>query len=202
MRKLLLFTVVLISVNLYSQEIEFGISSGTGFVYVVENSDKTVNLNYQSPIVISSTLKYSPKDSNFGIKLTYQNLNANLQGIDWQYGYNFGGHFKGSIENRTFFLGIEYIKELKKLNFGYNVGVGQTNERINFDERGIANEQNSFMVLNFGGLLKYKLNQKLSLSLEPSILWNDPIRSFSNYYRLAGEDINLLFQVGLKYKLK
>ena len=202
MKKLLLFTGILLSFNLYSQEIEFGISSGTGFVYIVENSDKTVNLNYQSPLVISSTLKYIPKDSNFGIKLTYQNLTANLQGVDWQYGYNFNGQFNGSVENRTFILAIEYIKDLKKLNFGYNFGVGQTNERINFDDRGTANEQNSFMIVNFGGLIKYKLNQKLSISLEPSFLWNDPIRSFSNYYKLAGEDINFLFQVGLKYKLK
>jgi hypothetical protein len=201
MKKLLLLIGVLFSIDLLSQEIEFGVSTGSGFVYVVENSDNTVNINYNAPRVISSTLVYTPKESNVGIKLSYQNLIANLNGIDWQYGYNFNRQFQGSIENKTFIVGIEYMKDLEKLNFGYNIGVGQTMERINFDERGIVNVQNSFLVFNFGGLMKYKLNQKLSLNLEPSFLWNDPIRSFSRYYRLGGEDINFLIQLGLRYKL-
>lgn len=202
MKKIFLLSIVLISTNLYSQEIEFGISSGTGFAYMVENSDKSVNINYQSPFVISSSLKYVPKNLNVGIKLVYQNLDSKIQGVDWHYRYNFGAPFKGSVENRTLIVGIEYIKENKKLNFGYNVGIGQTNERINFDELAIINEQNSFMVLNFGGLITYPINQNFSLSLEPSFLWNDPINSFSKYYRLAGEDINFLVQMGIKYKIK
>ena len=88
------------------------------------------------------------------------------------------------------------------MNIGYHIGIGQTNERINFDERGTAKVENSFMVLNFGGLVQYAINDKVSLSLEPSLLWNDPIKSLSNYYRLAGEDVHLLLQLGFRYKIK
>lgn len=202
MKKILSLTIALISFNLHAQDIEFGISSGTGFAYIVENSDKSVDVNYRSPFVISSSLKYIPKNSNLGLKLVYQNLESKVHGVDWQYGSFFRIPFEGSVENRTLVLGIEYIKEVNKLNFGYHIGVGHTNERINFDQRGINYRQNSFMVLNLGGLMQYSLTQNLSLTAEQSFLWNDPIRSFSNYYKLAGEDLSFLIQIGIKYKIK
>lgn len=202
MKKIILYCFIFCSFSLYSQQFEVGISSGTGFAYLFENADNNVNINYHAPLVISSSLKYIPKNSNIGIKFTYQNLDAKMHGIDWQFGFNNGEIFQGSVENRTFILGIEYLKEVKKVNFGYHIGIGQTNERINFDERGTTKVENSFMVLNFGGLVQYAINDKVSLSFEPSLLWNDPIKSFSNYYRLAGEDIHLLLQLGVRYKIK
>jgi hypothetical protein len=201
MKKIILYILAFYSISIYSQQLEIGISTGTGFAYLFENADNSVNINYHAPLVISSSLKYNPNNSNIGVKLTYLNLDANMHGIDWQFGFNNGELFYGSVENRTFILGLEYLKQVKKINFGYHIGIGQTNERINFDERGTNKVENNFMVLNFGGLVQYAINDKVSLSLEPSLLWNDPIKSLSNYYRLAGEDVHLLLQLEARYKV-
>lgn len=201
MKKIILYILAFYSISLYSQQLEIGISTGTGFAYLFENADNSVNINYHAPLVISSSLKYNPKNSNIGIKLTYQNLDTKMHGIDWQFGFNNGELFYGSVENRTFMLGLEYLKQVKKINLGYHIGIGQTNERINFDARGTNKVENNFMVLNFGGLVQYAINDKVSLSLEPSLLWNDPIKSLSNHYRLAGEDVHLLLQLGVRYKV-
>lgn len=201
MKNLILSILLFVSTYGLSQEIEFGFSGGTGFAYIAESLDSNVDMNFNAPVVLAATLTYKPKESNFGIRLTYQNLDARIEGIDWQYGFHSGERFNGSIENRTLLLGLEYIKEIKKINYGYHFSIGQTNERINFDRTGNLNVENSFMVINFGALINYALNEKLALSLEPTFLWNDPINSFSGDYRLGGEDINLLFLFGVKYKL-
>ena len=59
------------------------------------------------------------------------------------------------------------------------------------------------MVLNVSGTYIYAITNTLGLKLETSILWNDPITSLNyNRHNMAGEDVNLLFQIGVNYKIK
>lgn len=204
-KKLLIICLIFVS-KINSQNLEAGLSTGSGAIYIIENSEKNINLNYGIPAIISADLKYTPENSFFGLKLRYQNINGRLEGENWQ-NLNTAGLtlsvINGTIENRTLMFLLERINEKSKLNFGYNFGVGQTNEKINFDNKGIYKIENSFMILNFGGLMKYTLNSKLSLNLESSFLWNDPINAINaENYKIGAEDINLLFQIGINYKLK
>lgn len=189
-----------------AQSIDAGFSSGTGAIYIIENQDKNININYGSPLIVAADIKFTPQNSFFGIKLKYLNLNASLNGDDWQNLNNqslFVKNFEGTIENSTLSVHLEHISDNKKINIGYNFGLGQTKEKINFDKKGVNKIENEFFILNFGGIIKYSINSKVSLKFEPSFQWNDPINSLHpERYRMGSEDINLLFQFGVNYKLK
>ena len=59
------------------------------------------------------------------------------------------------------------------------------------------------MVFNFSGTYIYYITNKFGLRFEPSILWNDPINILnSERYNMAGEDVNLLLQIGFNYRIK
>jgi hypothetical protein len=201
---MVLFTFVLFKTN--AQQIEVGFSTGTGYVYIIENIDSKADLDYKNPIILVTSLKYTPKDSFFGIKFKYQHINTILTGKNWQK-IDFQGlildEINGNIENNFFIFLLEHFYKKNKISIGYNFGLGYSKERINFDEKGKYHIDNEYVILNLGSNFKYELSQKIDLCFEPIFLWNDPINSlYSNRYRLGGEDINFLFQVGLNYKIK
>lgn len=206
MKKFLFILILIAFFNTNAQQIEVGFTTGTGAIYMIENRDKSIDLNYAAPIIVAADIKFTPENAYFGIKLKYQNINGSLQGDNWQRINSqslFVNKFDGYIENSSFLVLLEHINQKSKLNIGYNFGIGQTNERINFDKKGLNKIENNFFILNLGGLIKYNLNSKTSLKFEPSFQWNDPINTlYSERYKMGGEDINLLFQFGISYKLK
>ena len=206
MKKVLLIICLIYVSKISSQNLEMGLSTGSGAIYIIENSEKNINLNYGIPAIISADIKYTPENSFFGLKLRYQNIIGSLKGDNWQNISTSGvtlSVINGTIENRTLMFLLERVNEKSKLNFGYNFGIGQTNEKINFDKKGKFKIENIYTILNFGGLIKYNLNSKLSLKFESSFIWNDPINSlYSENYKVGAEDINVLFQIGINYKLK
>lgn len=67
------FTILLLAMYacLYGQSLEYTFNVGTGATYLVENYDRSININYKTPVSISTDLKFTPKNSNFGILLRY-----------------------------------------------------------------------------------------------------------------------------------
>ena len=59
------------------------------------------------------------------------------------------------------------------------------------------------MSVNLSGIISSKLNENLTLQLEPTLLWTDPVNSFreSDKWEIAGEDLSILMQIGIKYKI-
>jgi len=204
MKKIILILLVCITTKIKAQDIEVGLSAGTGQIYIIENFNRDINIDYNYPIVFSADIKYTPINSFFGLKVKYQSINGELKGDNWQKINStaiFIDKFDGYIENRTIIGLLEYVN--KNNNLGYNFGIGQTTEKINLDRTGLNYKESDFMVISLGGLLKIPLNSKISLKLEPSFQWNDPINTlYPNRYRMAGEDINFIIQFGLNYKLK
>ena len=196
--KLSIFSLF-ISLFSFSQTFEFGAGLGTGSTYIVENSDKSVEIKYKIPTSIYTDLKYTPSNSNFGILLRYQYTNTSLNGQKW---FQFNQVFNANVNDNTLFLLLEYLKKNdNKLNFGGNIGIGYTKQIIDFNsENEIA--ENSFPSINLSGIINYNLNNKLSLKLQPSFQFFDPINAIKiEQYKFAKEDIHFLVLFGISYKL-
>lgn len=167
----------------------------------MENSDKTVNINYKTPTTISTDLTFTLENSNFGVVVRYQFTGTSVDGNKW---FDLSeSYFKARVNDNTFLLLLEYLKRNeKKLNFGANFGMGYTKQIINFENEDLSTN-NSFPSIQIGGLINYKLNNKLSLKLQPSFQFFDPINGLSNNkLNLAKEDIHFLMQLGISYQLK
>jgi hypothetical protein len=206
MKKIIIAFFIICSIKSNAQKLDFGFSSGTGLLYIIENYDSNINITYKSPLIISAQIKYTPINSYFGLKLKYQNLAGKVNGDDWQQ-INVQSpiinKFNGNIENSTLLFELEHLKDLSKYSFGYSFGIGTTKEKIFFDNKKTNYFESNFMVLNFSGTYIYNITNKFGLRFEPSILWNDPINSLnSDRYNMAGEDVNLLFQIGFNYRIK
>ena len=196
--KLTIFSLF-ISIFSFPQTFEFGAGLGTGSTYIVENSDKTVNVNYKTPTSIYTDLKYTPINSNFGILLRYQYTNTSVSGQKW---FQFNQNFDANVNDNSLFLLLEYLKRSdRKLNFGGNIGIGYTKQIIDFNSENETTES-SFPSINLSGIIGYNLNSKLSLKLQPSFQFFDPINAMkTEHYNFAKEDIHFLTLLGISYKL-
>lgn len=189
-----------------AQKLDVGLSSGTGLLYIFENNDSNIDIDYKKPLIVSAYIKYTPIHSYFGLKLKFQNLAGKVNGADWQHLNSqtpFVTKFDGFIENSTLLFELEHLKDLPKYSFGYSFGIGTTKEKIYFNTKKTDYIESNFMVLNVSDTYIYAITNTLGLKLETSILWNDPITSLNyNRHNMAGEDVNLLFQIGVNYKIK
>ncbi len=191
--------LLMVSISSYSQSFEFGFGLGTGSNYIVENADKTVNVNYKMPASVYTDLKYTPKNSNIGILLRYQYTNTSVKGQKW---FKRNQVLDAIVNDNSLFLLVEYIKRTKrKLRFGGNFGIGYTKQVIDFISEKYSAE-NTMPSINFSGILEYRLNSKLGIKLQPSLQFFDPINGLKiKHYNFAREDIGFLVLLGVSYKL-
>lgn len=182
-----------------AQNLEFGFGLGTGSTYLVENSDRSVNINYKTPVSVYTNLKYTLSDSPFGILLRYQYTNTSVNGQKW---FENNQDFEAFVNDNSLFLLLEYLhKDENKLNFGGNVGLGYTSQSIDFRSES-SKVHHSFPSVNISGVLKYKVNGRFSIRLEPGFQFFDPLNALkTDQYNFAKEDIHFLTSLGISYKL-
>ncbi|MDT0647064.1 hypothetical protein RM545_10205 [Zunongwangia sp. F260] len=184
-----------------SQNLEVGFGLGTGSAYTYENFDSSVDINYSLPFSSYLDLKYSNTESYFGLKLKFQYLNAGIEGRNWK---NNNEPIDGDVTSLTSMILLEHLKEDNTWNFGYNFGFGYTHQEfrqnLNILSPGITS---NYMSVNFSGIISSKLTEDLALQIEPTLFWTDPVGSLraSDKWQIAGEDINILLQLGIKYKI-
>ncbi|PCH77058.1 MAG: hypothetical protein COB98_04535 [Flavobacteriaceae bacterium] len=60
-----------------------------------------------------------------------------------------------------------------------------------------------FMSVVFLGVISRKLKENLFLQIEPGFVWTDPVGMFRSRgnWQVAGEDLNFLVQIGIKYRM-
>lgn len=185
-----------------SQNVEVGFGLGTGAAYMIENGDRNVDIDYSLPFSSYLDLKYSRPDSYFGVKLKFQYLNAGIKGENWK---SFNEPIDGDVTSLTSLILLEHLKEENKWNFGYNFGFGYTHQEFRQDLMNLSpGVESNFMSVNVSGIISSKLTEKLALQIEPTLLWTDPVGSFrhSDKWQIAGEDVSILIQIGVKYKIK
>ncbi|WP_019037785.1 hypothetical protein [Psychroflexus tropicus] len=203
MKKVVLSTLLLIllSQECKSQHFDVGFGVGSGAAYLVEANDNAVDISYALPFSSYLDLKFTPAESYFGLKLRFQYLNAGIEGENWK---NFNQPIDGDVSSLTTLLMLEHLKDNQTWNLGYNFGVGYTYQSFRPDLTNLTPALESrFMSFLFSGLLSRTINDQLAIQLEPGLLWTDPVGSFrsSEKWQIAGEDLSVLLQAGVRYKL-
>ena len=66
MKKIIIAFFIICSIKSNAQKLDFGFSSGTSLLYIIENYDSNINITYKSPLIISAQIKYTPIN-NFGM---------------------------------------------------------------------------------------------------------------------------------------
>ncbi len=198
---LIALIVLFASLEGKSQNLEVGFGLGTGSAYMFENTDSGIDIDYSAPFSSYMDLKYSKPDSYFGLKLKFQYLNAGIEGKNWK---SSNEPIDGDVTSLTSMILLEHLKEKNKWNFGYNFGFGYTHQEFRQDLINLSPVvDRNFMSINFSGIISSKLNENLALQLEPTLLWTDPVSSLreSDKWEIAGEDLSILMQIGIKYKI-
>ncbi|GHA51658.1 hypothetical protein GCM10007103_35160 [Salinimicrobium marinum] len=183
-----------------SQNLELGFGIGTGTAYIIENSDSGINIDYSTPFSSYVDLKYSKSENYFGAKVRFQYLNSGIKGTNWK---NNSFEIDGEVTSLTTFILLEHL-ESENWNFGYNFGFGYSNQILRPDSINSSNEiVSNYMSFHLGGILNKRINENFSFKVEPSVLWTDPVNSFRNSdkWQIAGEDISLLLQFGVIYRI-
>ena len=197
---LIIFTIISFTEG-KSQNLELGFGIGSGTTYLIENSDNGVNIDYSTPFSSYVDLKYSKPEKYFGAKLRFQYLNTGIKGTSWK---NDSYNIDGEVTSLTTMILLEHLKSDGNWNFGYNFGLGYTNQTFRPDLTNSSDQiLSNYMSFNFGGIISRNINENFLLRIEPSVLWTDPINSFRNSdkWQIAGEDISLLIQFGLVYRI-
>ena len=198
---LLIVALFLVSLEGKSQHFDVGFGVGSGAAYLVEANDNAVDISYTLPFSSYLDLKYTPAESYFGLKLRFQYLSAGIEGENWK---NFNQPIDRDVSSLTTMLMLEHLKEDSTWNIGYQFGVGYTRQSFRQDLTDLSPVIESwYMSLAFSGLLSRKINDKFAVQLEPGLLWTDPVGSLrsSEQWQIAGEDLSVLVQLGVRYTL-
>ncbi|MCH8535265.1 MAG: hypothetical protein LAT51_09370 [Flavobacteriaceae bacterium] len=183
-----------------SQEFEVGFGLGSGAVYLFEDYDSGINIDYSLPFSSYVDLKYGKSENYFGVKLRFQYLNAGIKGNDWK---NPNLEIDGEVSSLTTLFLLEHLPSNQNWSFGYNFGLGYTHQLFRPDLINSSDGiRSSFISFHLGGILRKKVNENFSLQLEPSLFWTDPVNSFRNSdkWQIAGEDLSVLVQFGMVYQ--
>ena len=199
---LFLFLTLLSFTKGKSQNIEVGFGIGSGSAFLIENADSGIDIDYSTPFSSYVDLKYSKSENYFGAKVRLQYLNSGIKGTNWK---NNRLEIDGEVTSLTTLLLLEHLNSDKNWNLGYDFGFGYTNQTLRPNLINALNEIDAnYMSLHFGGIVNKKIDESFSFQIKPSVLWTDPVNSFRNNdkWQIAGEDISLLLQFGVVYKIK
>ena len=203
MKNITLIALILLFASLEgkSQNLEVGFGLGSGSAYIFENADSNIDIDYSAPFSSYLDLKYSNTESYFGLKLKFQYLNSGIKGRNWK---SSNERIDGDVTSLTSMILLEHLKEKNKWNFGYNFGFGYTHQEFRQDLINLSPVvDRNFMSINFSGIISSELYENLALQLEPTLFWTDPVASLreSDKWQIAGEDLSILMQIGIKYKI-
>jgi len=203
MRKLIFCILISLPIPLKGQILDFSLSIGTGKTYIIEDWYNNVNVNYGLPLSLMTELKYSPLNSNWGIKLRLHNLQSTCIGENWVDGNQLDGY----VSSLTTSLLLEKVTYKNTFSFGFNFGIGWTRETIQ-PLQSIPSEKDisNYPTLIIGEHLTWKLNDNFDLQLLPALLLQDPFKSIGyltgkRNANFAGEDLSFSFNIGIRYHL-
>ena len=197
--------------NAKAQKLDIAFSAGTGKAYIFESIDRSVNVNYGTPLSFLAETKFTPKNASWGIKLRFQSIETTIKGENWT--EFFAPQINGYISSQTTSLLLE--KEINKFagtfgdkfSCGLNFGLGLTTETMQKQQTNPAEKTSkNYLSTTFGAHFTYKLNDNFDLQLLPTMLWQDPFKTISflsgnTRPNLAGEDLSMILNVGVRYKI-
>jgi hypothetical protein len=203
MKKLIVSTALFYSFNVSAQKIDFSLGLGTGKSYIFESTDNSINVKYGLPLSLNTSIKYTPANKNWGIKLNVLQIQSTLKGTNWVSGASLNGY--ANTITTSLLLENEIVK--KQFNYGFNFGLGLTKESIQeqqFFDNSKSNQ--NFASLIVGGYFSKKINKNFDFEIAPTFLWQDPFKTIgylagSRNANFAGEDLSVLVNFNIKYKI-
>ncbi len=153
-----------ISLTVFAQQLDLSLSTGTGKSYIFESTDRTVNVKYSMPLSLMTELKFTPKGHTWGIKLRLHHLESSVKGENWMDGTALSGY----IRSQTSSLLLENEVTKRKSSYGFNFGIGFTQETI-LPQQFIPYIKNSkqYASITVGGHLSYRLRKELDFQMQP-----------------------------------
>lgn len=203
MKKLLLCVLICSTTLVFGQKFDFGLSIGTGKSYLFESIDKSVNVRYSLPMSLITELKFTPKDKNWGIMLRLNSIESTVTGQNWVNNTPLNGY----INSFTTSLLLEKEIAKKKHSYGVNFGFGLTKETLQPQQYDPGTKTTQvYPSISVGGNIAFILNKDLDFQILPVLFWQDPFKSIgvltrSRTANLAGEDLTLLLNFGLRYRI-
>jgi hypothetical protein len=203
MRKSIFGLLLLLTIAANSQKLEFGLSVGTGKTYIFEDLDKNIQVDYYLPVSLASDLKFTPLNSRWGIKLRLNYIESAVDGINLP--PNMAEPFEGYVSTWTTFLLLENEIIKDNSSYGFNFGLGYTDETLEIDVNDPWNYyKNNYPTVAFGGHYTYKMNDNFDFQLFPVILVQDPYRLIDYLTgivdpTIAREDLSILLNFGIRY---
>ena len=198
-----------------AQKLDLAFSAGTGKAYIFESIDRNVNVNYGAPLSFLAETKFTPKNSSWGVKLRFQSVETTIKGENWENkerGFLIPETLNGYVSSKTTSLLIE--KEINKFattfgdkfSCGLNFGLGLTAETLQPQQYSTEKTNQNYLSATFGGHITYKLSDNFDLQILPTMLWQDPFKTISflagnTRPKLAGEDLTMMLNVGVRYKI-
>jgi hypothetical protein len=205
MRKFILSFLVLTTIATNAQKLEFGLSVGTGKTYIIEDLDKSIEVEYYLPVSFASDLKFTPFNSKWGIKLRLNYIESAVEGINLP--PNMAEPFDGYVSTWTTFLLLENEILKDYSSYGFNFGLGFTDEILEIDVKDPWNYyRNKFPTLALGGHYTFKLNDNFDIQILPIFLVQDPYRLIDYLGgivdpTIAREDLSILINFGIRYNI-
>jgi hypothetical protein len=127
------------------------------------------------------------------------------------YGTNWDPNMAETIEGyvSTWSAFLLFENDIKKAGsvFGFNFGLGFTNETLQIDTSDPWNYyRNNFPTLALGGHYTFKMNERFDFQILPIILVQDPYRLIDYLTgtidpTVAREDLSILVNFGIRYNL-
>jgi hypothetical protein len=170
---------------------------------VVEGSDHSVDVRYGAPLSLLSEIKYTSAGKSWGIKGRVQWLQSTLKGMHWVYKTPLNGYY--SSITTSILLEKEWAK--KNFSYGANFGTGLTSETVQQQQYDAENAKRTiYPSISLGGHIAWSLSKDFDLQVQPVFLFQDPFKGMGVLWgkqnaNLAGEDISLLLNIGLRYRI-
>ncbi|MBX9733575.1 MAG: hypothetical protein K2X37_05910 [Chitinophagaceae bacterium] len=174
--KLLTIFIFIIKIS-FSQELSVAFFAGTGKSYIIEGVSRRTNARYGVPVSLTGLVAFTPKESNWSVSLSTQQISTSVSGSD----IITNQILNGDVYSTSIFLLLQYEKKISDKNsFGYNFGIGVTKETIR-PQRTIASAdiQNSYSSIATSCFWAHKLSSQFDIITSPSLLNHDPAKSLN-----------------------
>jgi len=198
MKAFLIGTLIVASLQVSAQSFEFELGIGSGQPYLIEHIDRSIDIEHGISANFYSSLIYRNSDSYFDLNLTFLNVNSTVEGTDWINELP----LDGQVSTFTSFLSLEHLNEKGLVDIGYSFGLGYTREILYLSKISDIYSERNFTSLNISALVGKSFSDRIALNLRPMVIWTNPYNSFdSSDWSIASEDLSLLLNLGLSYRI-
>lgn len=200
MKKIFLLFTLLSILSINAQSLEVGAGLGTGYFYFGEEVDNAAQTSFKNHRSLYFDLAYRIPESANAFKLRFQQTAVDVVGKE----YRTQRPLDGSVETFTTAIVYERLNFNKRVNLGYQLGMGFTQEDLVVNTAlNTVPERDRFTSVLIGAVASTDLSYRLRLNVELTGLWTDPLNTIrsSDQWQTAGEDISFILQAGLSFRL-